>query len=80
MARVEPLRGSAVSHSKDVLQDQLRWLELKQEETKGDLLSANRQMVRIQTEVNNLEEEMGKRDETMKDIRIGIETLEKYGA
>lgn len=68
------------SRSLDVLRDQLRWLESKQEETKADLMGANRQMVRIQTEVSDLERLMDDRDEAMKDIRIGIETLEKYGA
>lgn len=69
-----------MSKAKDILVDQLRWLNIKQEEAKVDLISANRQLVRAQTDVTDLEREMDERNEAMKDIQIGIDTLEKYGA
>lgn len=69
-----------MSRSLDILKDQLRWLQVKQEEAMADLMSANLQLVRAQTDVADIEREIDQRVETMKDIEIGIETLEKYGA
>lgn len=69
-----------MSRSLDILKDQLRWLQVKNEEAMADLMSANRQLVRAQTDVADIEREIEQRVETMKDIEIGIETLEKYGA
>lgn len=69
-----------MSHSLDFLKDQLRRLQVKNEEAMSDLMFANRQLVRAQTDVADIEREIEQRVETMKDIEIGIETLEKYGA
>ena len=67
-------------HSLDILKDQLRWLQIKQEEAISDLMSANRQLALVQADVADIEREIDQRVETMKDIEIGIETLEKYVA
>lgn len=69
-----------MSVSITVLKDKLSYLEMKQQEAKADLMGANQRLMRAQTDRDDIERAMDERDEIMKDVRIGIETLEKYGA
>ena len=69
-----------MSHAQNILQDQLRWLEVKQTEAEAELVRMRQRLAMQQSDIEIVEKEMDDRDDAMVAIRVAVQTLKEYGA